>query len=113
MTSYADETEWLRHRLCGEEDAELFFPIGHTDAAKEQRKEIRAFCAPCPVKQDCFFHAIRLEWDRPSEAHGYYGDRGPDTRKKYIAKLKKKGVTRDELSHYTVSQLGRRAAASA
>jgi len=107
--SYADETAWMRHRLCGEEDSELFFPIGKTDAAKLQRKEIDLFCTPCPVQIDCLFHAMRLEWDRPSEAHGYYGNRSETTRKKYIAELKKKGLTRDELSYAIVSRLhGRR-----
>ena len=113
MTSYTDETEWQRHRLCGFEDAELFYPIGQTDAAKKQRKEIHAFCKPCPVKMDCLLHAMIQEWDHPSDAHGYFGDRGPDSRKKYIANLKKKGLSKDDLSNRIVSRVGRRQQAAA
>ncbi|MDR0951102.1 MAG: WhiB family transcriptional regulator [Candidatus Ancillula sp.] len=49
---------WKKKAKCSELDPELFFPIGTSDAAKEQEKKAIDICHSCPVCEECLEKAI-------------------------------------------------------
>ncbi|KAA1421793.1 WhiB family transcriptional regulator [Nocardioides humilatus] len=44
---------WADHAACRDEDPELFFPIGHTAAARLQAREAQVICRECRVRAEC------------------------------------------------------------
>lgn len=67
---------WTDEAACRETNPELFFPIGETGPALEQVAEAKAFCARCPVADEC------LDWAlRSGEAHGIWGGATPEERR--------------------------------
>ena len=49
---------WQSRGVCGEEDPELFFPIGNTGPALLQIEEAKAVCRRCPVMNECLQWAL-------------------------------------------------------
>jgi WhiB family redox-sensing transcriptional regulator len=49
---------WQSRGLCGEEDPELFFPIGNSGPALLQIEEAKAVCHRCPVMDECLQWAL-------------------------------------------------------
>jgi WhiB family transcriptional regulator, redox-sensing transcriptional regulator len=49
---------WRDAAACGDEDPELFFPIGQGAAYELQVAEAKAVCARCPVRARCLQDAL-------------------------------------------------------
>jgi WhiB family transcriptional regulator, redox-sensing transcriptional regulator len=47
------DTDWMDDRACRDEDPELFFPLGESDAFADQIVEAKAVCVRCPVIEQC------------------------------------------------------------
>jgi WhiB family redox-sensing transcriptional regulator len=52
-TSYRIVADWRQQGACGQEDPELFFPVGNTGPALLQIEEAKAVCRRCPVMETC------------------------------------------------------------
>lgn len=67
---------WRYSAVCGEEDPELFFPIGNTGPALLQIEEAKAVCRRCPVRDAC------LMWALDTNQHdGIWGGLSEDERR--------------------------------
>lgn len=61
---------------CGDEDPELFFPVGKTGPALRQIAAAKAVCRRCPVRGAC------LRWALDSgQDHGVWGGASEDERR--------------------------------
>ncbi|NNC75795.1 MAG: WhiB family transcriptional regulator [Acidimicrobiia bacterium] len=58
-----EERPWLVFGACRQVESDLFFP-----ASKAQELEALRICATCPVRDECFAHAIESR-----EAYGVWG----------------------------------------
>jgi WhiB family redox-sensing transcriptional regulator len=68
--------DWRHQAVCGEEDPELFFPIGNSGPAVLQTEEAKAVCRRCPVMEAC------LQWALSSDQqHGVWGGMSEDERR--------------------------------
>jgi WhiB family redox-sensing transcriptional regulator len=57
-TAAENNSGWRESAACASVDADLFFPVPHTNGWKKQTKEAKAVCAACPVKQLCLDWAL-------------------------------------------------------
>ncbi|MEU4348063.1 WhiB family transcriptional regulator [Streptomyces sp. NPDC023838] len=48
----------MREAACVGIDPELFFPIGHTGPAVEDRAAAQRVCRSCPVARQCLSYAL-------------------------------------------------------
>lgn len=86
VSSHAPDTRqrvnaWHAHALCGEETAELFFPVGSTGSALRQIQQAKAFCHRCPVMQQC------LNWSLDTqEPHGVWGGLSEEERNQLLGR---------------------------
>jgi WhiB family transcriptional regulator, redox-sensing transcriptional regulator len=72
--SYGDH--WLNRAECGDEDPELFFPIGTTGPAQLQIEDAKAVCRRCGVRDKC------LQWALDKgEDSGVWGGLSEDERR--------------------------------
>lgn len=55
--------EWRERAACGDEDPELFFPIGDGPVAQAQIERAKAVCARCPVVRECLAWALETGQD--------------------------------------------------
>ncbi|MEV6028392.1 WhiB family transcriptional regulator [Streptomyces sp. NPDC052036] len=63
--------DWRHNAVCGEEDPELFFPVG-----KVQIEEAKSVCRRCPVIEQC------LQWVLESgQDSGVWGGLSEDERR--------------------------------
>ncbi|MEV5242959.1 WhiB family transcriptional regulator [Streptomyces cinnamoneus] len=62
---------------CGDEDPELFFPIGNTGPALLQIEEAKAVCRRCPLMESCLQDALER-----GEAFGVWGGTDEDDRRR-------------------------------
>ena len=60
MSAYTGQTpdtqrpvDWRTDALCRKEDAENWFPVGATPAAKAAKRHAKAVCFTCPALQAC------------------------------------------------------------
>lgn len=68
--------DWREKAACGDEDPELFFPIGNTGPALAQIDEAKAVCRRCEVISEC------LEWALDSgQDAGVWGGLSEDERR--------------------------------
>ncbi|WP_433017983.1 WhiB family transcriptional regulator [Kribbella sp. CA-294648] len=67
--------DWRHRAACLSEEADLFFPIGSSDAAYQQIDEAKAVCHRCDVRAECLDWALRIGQD-----HGVWGGLSPDER---------------------------------
>lgn len=58
VTTDATDTDWRPQAACATVDADLFFPIPHTNGWKKQTKAAKAICARCPSRQACLDWAL-------------------------------------------------------
>ncbi len=49
---------WRNRAACGDEDPELFFPLGKTGPSLQQIEDAKAVCARCPVIDPCLDEAL-------------------------------------------------------
>ncbi|PKV83585.1 WhiB family redox-sensing transcriptional regulator [Streptomyces sp. TLI_146] len=54
---WLNDQEWMREAACVGVDPELFFPVGHTGPAIEDRAAAQRICRSCPVAQQCLEYA--------------------------------------------------------
>lgn len=60
---------WAFHGACrGADDPELFFPHGSDTHAVRQALRAKAFCARCPVREECLLYALDT-----GQSHGVWG----------------------------------------
>jgi WhiB family transcriptional regulator, redox-sensing transcriptional regulator len=60
--------DWRHQGACLDEDADLFFPLGISDAAYHQMEDARQVCLRCPVREQC------LDWALENgQEHGVWG----------------------------------------
>jgi WhiB family transcriptional regulator, redox-sensing transcriptional regulator len=70
------ETWWVHHGRCTQEDPELFFPVGSTGPAVAQTQRAIAVCRECPVRLEC------LEWSLETcQDAGVWGGVGEEERR--------------------------------
>jgi WhiB family transcriptional regulator, redox-sensing transcriptional regulator len=55
--------DWRNDRNCGDEDPELFFPVGNTGPALLQIAEAKTVCRACTVVSDCLAWALSTGQD--------------------------------------------------
>lgn len=67
--------DWSTHAACLDEDPELFFPIGESEAAQRQFREAQAVCAGCPVPTPCLTFALKA-----NVTYGVWGGTDPKER---------------------------------
>jgi WhiB family redox-sensing transcriptional regulator len=78
------ETWWIERARCRDEDPELFFPIGNSEAAIAQAEHAIAICRQCPVRAEC------LEWSLNScQDAGVWGGFGEEDRRQ-IRRLRRR-----------------------
>jgi WhiB family redox-sensing transcriptional regulator len=53
-----DKDTWRRAAACGDEDPDLFFPVGSNGPAARQTKRAKAVCATCTVRSPCLMFAL-------------------------------------------------------
>lgn len=70
------EGDWRRRVACGEEDPELFFPVGNSGPAILQIAQAKAVCHRCPVASDCLGWALKTGQDA-----GVWGGMSEDERR--------------------------------
>lgn len=77
--SNADVWDWQLLARCRGEDPEMFFhPRDERSSARARRiKTAKEFCEPCPVKNQCADHAIKVR-----EPYGIWGGLSEEERKK-------------------------------
>ncbi|OZC81284.1 hypothetical protein CH274_10630 [Rhodococcus sp. 06-418-5] len=75
MTDPAEAWSWRKDGLCRFYGPELFFPHDQETRGDRLRREstAKAICRDCPVKFDCYEHALRRSeewgvWGGTSEA---------------------------------------------
>jgi WhiB family redox-sensing transcriptional regulator len=70
------ETWWVELARCRDEDPDLFFPIGTSEAATAQTEHAITICRQCPVRPEC------LEWSLDScQDAGVWGGFGEEDRR--------------------------------
>lgn len=52
--------DWRAQGACLDEDPELFFPIGSSDAAYHQVEVAKQICGGCRVQEACLTWALRM-----------------------------------------------------
>ena len=52
---------WRFEAACGQDDPDLFFPVGVGEAARRQARQAKAVCRGCPVKLACLTWAMETE----------------------------------------------------
>ncbi|WP_433023227.1 WhiB family transcriptional regulator [Kribbella sp. CA-294648] len=52
--------DWRSRGACLDEDPELFFPIGSSDAAYVQVEAARQVCGRCAVREQCLAWALKI-----------------------------------------------------
>ena len=75
-TERAVEGDWRFGAACGDEDPELFFPIGNTGPALLQIEDAKAVCRRCPVIDQCLQYALESGQDA-----GVWGGMSEDERR--------------------------------
>ncbi|WP_435058544.1 WhiB family transcriptional regulator [Streptomyces sp. bgisy060] len=71
-------TDWRQQGACGQEDPELFFPVGNTGPALLQIEEAKAVCRRrCPVMDTCLQWALKTGQDS-----GVWGGLSEDERRR-------------------------------
>lgn len=72
---------WMRHGACIDHpDPDMWFPTQGAAGAKRLKQAI-AICEECPVKGNCFDHAMSLEFQAPRrERYGVWGASTPEER---------------------------------
>ncbi|WP_433018197.1 WhiB family transcriptional regulator [Kribbella sp. CA-294648] len=50
--------DWRHQGACLDVDADLFFPIGSSNAAYHQMEDARKVCMRCPVREQCLAWAL-------------------------------------------------------
>lgn len=51
-------SDWRHEAACLGRNAELWFPIGQSNAARDQAATAVAWCARCPVREACLGYAL-------------------------------------------------------
>lgn len=64
----SDERPWYEDALCGDYDAELFFPSGRGAQAARQIAQAKLICRQCPVRDECLEFALQGR-----HTHGIWG----------------------------------------
>ncbi|MGV9891676.1 WhiB family transcriptional regulator [Streptomyces sp. NPDC003395] len=59
---------WRDHAACAQVDADLFFPLGDNQLARQQAAQAKEICMGCPVRQSCLQWALNSRQD-----HGVWG----------------------------------------
>jgi WhiB family redox-sensing transcriptional regulator len=68
--------DWQRSAACGDEDPELFFPVGTAGPALLKVAEAKAVCRRCPVLDACRRWALETGQDA-----GVWGGLGEEERR--------------------------------
>lgn len=50
--------DWRHRSACHDQDPELFFPIGTSQASMSQSRVAQAVCRRCPVRAECLRWAL-------------------------------------------------------
>jgi WhiB family redox-sensing transcriptional regulator len=70
------DMDWRHRAACGDEDPELFFPIGNTGPALLQIEDAKAVCRHCDVIDQCLQWALESGQDA-----GVWGGMSEDERR--------------------------------
>lgn len=68
--------DWRDRAACLQQNPELFFPVGFTEAAHFQLERAKRVCADCPVREECLQWALKLGLD-----HGVWGGASEEERR--------------------------------
>ncbi|QJC21431.1 WhiB family transcriptional regulator [Arcanobacterium buesumense] len=55
--------DWRHHAACLDEDPELFFPVGSSNAALAQVERAKSICRTCTVVETCLKWALETNQD--------------------------------------------------
>ena len=81
-----DGMVWISRAACVDDDPELFFPVGSSEASIEQERRAKLVCAGCPVRSDC------LEWSLATcQDAGVWGGLGEEERRE-IRRARRRGL---------------------
>ena len=81
------DMSWREYALCRVRDTEDFYTDGENRSGEQKRreyqlrKELKEFCAPCPVQDACLSHALQYEH------HGIWAGTTPKERREMRVKL--------------------------
>lgn len=53
---------WREFAMCKNSSTESFFPYKVTKANAEQVQEVFDMCSQCPVKEECFYEAVKNDY---------------------------------------------------
>ncbi|WP_329172788.1 WhiB family transcriptional regulator [Streptomyces sp. NBC_01477] len=82
--------DWQHRAACGDEDPELFFPVGNSGPAILKIEEAKRVCRRCPVMDQCRQWALETGQDA-----GVWGGLSEDERRSMRRRASRNRVRQD------------------
>lgn len=67
---------WSARAACRDQDPDIFYPVGHGDAALADLAAARQMCGACDVSRECLSLALTV-----ADADGVWAGTTPDERR--------------------------------